>query len=863
MTKPTKYLIMVVLLAAPLSSAFNAVVWAQTIPAVTINAAGGCPTQEELRRANINPDDGSATALIGRMATAVRTGVLLYRTSALSNPTIQNISLGFDDDVEVLAGSPAGQRGPALVKRIKDPICGWLNAADLERFSQPYSLTQIPGFEKETDRLGSKNRLEARVVVKNRVDRQTGYGLRAPLFDAPFAGDEPPEDQRRGSIGFFEVLSVYDVRRADGTRCRVFRDADCFLRVGSSTTLGAGNTGIIRTRGWMRGTDVEIWPSALAVYYNSGKQGLKIHQSEPSARVGTQWRTPGVRESILAFQPEGRFEEPRERDIVRFPVIRGTPFLSDPASQKGTTLPRSETLSYVYEIVFNGQACVEDSRDGRSGCIPEPQIKDEIARLGQVVRAISNIDVLFVIDATESMGPYLQAVVAAIRRHVTEAQTRNEWSLRYSIVLYGDYNRKKEGGLDYYSLAFSPVNDLEPLNRLQSIGTFDDENKDKPEAPFAALERAANSAQWRPDAAQRLIVWIADHGNRPSGTYTTAAGTLVETKTARSVTDAIQGADKRLLSSGATAGAAHTRFVALQVQGGVTASSQADFQRFRQNADEINGILGEKVYKTIAAGAKQNLNQELETLSTSIARQITNNVEAFVDARQTVVGALQGDKSRLQANLTSSSSLLARDFLAQLGFPAERLLEIGQRIQLVRNGFVFQGGQNPDYRYWLGLRRPEFTDVRAKARDLCENLRFTDRWITVEGAMLALVRAVTFSDMRSDETIGSFYSRVFSVPASAISPTLRERTPADFLRSWTSLTPAEQEEKIGSVCKKAALLDYIGNGQFVEERDLVFDKSRNNNVVLRPGAVPKLFDWRWITSDARTEWYFIPMDGLP
>src|SRR5256885_1138766 len=76
------------------------------------------------------------------------------------------------------------------------------------------------------------------------------------------------------------------------------------------------------------------------------------------------------------------------------------------------------------------------------------------ARLGQAVRAISNIDVLFVVDATESMGPYLRSVVRALQKHVERAMANLEWSFRYSVVLYGDYNSKRQGGLDYYAIPF-------------------------------------------------------------------------------------------------------------------------------------------------------------------------------------------------------------------------------------------------------------------------------------------------------------------------------------------------------------------------------------------------------------------------
>jgi hypothetical protein len=68
----------------------------------------------------------------------------------------------------------------------------------------------------------------------------------------------------------------------------------------------------------------------------------------------------------------------------------------------------------------------------------------------------------------------------------------------------------------------------------------------------------------------------------------------------------------------------------------------------------------------------------------------------------------------------------------------------------------------------------------------------------------------------------------------------------------------------GAAARRAQLLDYVGTGQLVEnpDRDIVYDPGRNATS-LRQGASVKDFDWRWITVDARSDWYFIPLDYLP
>ena len=251
-------------------------------------------------------------------------------------------------------------------------------------------------------------------------------------------------------------------------------------------------------------------------------------------------------------------------------------------------------------------------------------------------------------------------MVAAIKKHVDDLAARGDTSLRHSVILYGDYNEKISGGLDYFALPFSSVNDRSGIDRLQNVQAYEDIHKDKPEAPFASLERAISTANWSPEAAQRLIIWIGDHGNRPPGTYHTKGGyTLVEDKTAQNVVAAIQAVDQQMKANASAAGT-KTRFVALQVQGGVTASSQAEFRKFRTDADTISSVIGEHVFRTIPAPTNMSGAREVDALRDTIAAQINLSVNAVAQARDVVLGALGGDTSRLVRDLPEA--VLAREY---------------------------------------------------------------------------------------------------------------------------------------------------------------------------------------------------------
>jgi hypothetical protein len=328
------------------------------------DAAGTCPPDEVL--AKLNPDiDGSIRSQQQRTGSPVRANLPLYRSPRLSGPLVDRRPSGLDDDLIVMAGARLGTTGPALVRRVRDNVCGWMNVKDLEHLAAPLKLVQLPGAGDGRD---LPKRLDARIVVKSGVDPRTGSSRRTPVFREPFDGPEPPESEWAGTASASEVLSVFEVRRPNG-RCRVLSEDGCFLKVGAGDTgRSRGAAESIRIRGWMAGRDVAVWPSPLAVYYRPGTEGLKIHATEPSARNGTPYADRGVETRILAFEPPGRYTEPREGNIMRFPVIRGTAVLQREPPLPGEVRP----APYVYEIAFNAPAC---AGGGRGGCMPSPLLQ--------------------------------------------------------------------------------------------------------------------------------------------------------------------------------------------------------------------------------------------------------------------------------------------------------------------------------------------------------------------------------------------------------------------------------------------------------------------------------------------------------
>jgi hypothetical protein len=131
--------------AAPVTAAAAVLVAAlaslvlDTGPGPSVDAAGTCPPDEELAR--LNPEiDGSVASQKRRTAVPARAGLPLYRRPALAGATVARAPSGADDRLVVMVGAKLGASGPALVLRVHDNVCGWMDVGGLagsSPFPQP------------------------------------------------------------------------------------------------------------------------------------------------------------------------------------------------------------------------------------------------------------------------------------------------------------------------------------------------------------------------------------------------------------------------------------------------------------------------------------------------------------------------------------------------------------------------------------------------------------------------------------------------------------------------------------------------------------------------------------------------------
>ena len=141
----------------------------------------------------------------------------------------------------------------------------------------------------------------------------------------------------------------------------------------------------------------------------------------------------------------------------------------------------------------------------------------EIDRLKEKLKAqIADLNILFILDATQSMGPYKTAITQAIEHIVDSGKDIAPHSqVKFGAIVYRDY---EDQGLAYETV--SMTSDASAFNKeLQQVKCISNDN-DLPEAQYHGIIKGLQEHDLHP-AQSNLVILIGDAGNKsaPSGAY--------------------------------------------------------------------------------------------------------------------------------------------------------------------------------------------------------------------------------------------------------------------------------------------------------------------------------------------------------
>jgi len=168
----------------------------------------------------------------------------------------------------------------------------------------------------------------------------------------------------------------------------------------------------------------------------------------------------------------------------------------------------SQERAVMYPVLdFFGRGRDTDLRiDGKATRILEVAARTRDSGDSGAGGTVGPIDILFVMDTTESMGPYLKDALAAVQEF---AGSNTDDGLRFGFIGYRDADPRFEYQAREFTVAMQPAKDFaRTLSRIRPQAT-QVQGDDIPESVFEGLHLAIQSQQWRPEAL-KLVFLIGD-----------------------------------------------------------------------------------------------------------------------------------------------------------------------------------------------------------------------------------------------------------------------------------------------------------------------------------------------------------------
>ena len=246
--------------------------------------------------------------------------------------------------------------------------------------------------------------------------------------------------------------------------------------------------------GWVSASSASLWPTRVGARYKMPKPGEDVSRMPPLLVYENK-------ESLIQLlntgsspdQPIAKGDLPKFETEMPWPIIE-----TEEVNVKGEV---HSLVKVDFLAEYRGNSPSGASEPAAS---PISSSRD----IGQVQQGLRNLDIVFVIDATGSMQPYLDATQQAVRQTMVRLQDLQKiTSIAFGLVFYRDYDF--ESGF----VTRHPIS-LDPDGRhLLSALTEQAASKggDDAEAVYDGLYEGLQNTPWRGEGlSERIVILIGD-----------------------------------------------------------------------------------------------------------------------------------------------------------------------------------------------------------------------------------------------------------------------------------------------------------------------------------------------------------------
>ena len=338
-----------------------------------------------------------------------------------------------------------------LVRKLGDreigpEVCGWAELSQLFNLANldPLLLRDLPGRENSVGIDGvTSNALDAQAVA--RASRNSdGKLVPVPVFSIPNSqriDDGGFRFKLPRPLSYFSVTYILDVEtdrngNLDGGRCEDVGEEGCFLLLG-----GRNESGVDDVIGWVRGSDVDPWPTTLSLFYTPGAINVNAYFSECAAAEQILGEgSAGICADQSTFT--GSYREADENNLPRYPIV-GVERVIDPNTGED---------AFIYEAIAPIGVCLEGSQ--REECRDASDALSADADIQRGLDQLRKVDIMFVIDGSASMERFFEPTLDAATAFADQVVATGSLSARFAAVFYSDY-RNGEGTVD--NVEFLPL----------------------------------------------------------------------------------------------------------------------------------------------------------------------------------------------------------------------------------------------------------------------------------------------------------------------------------------------------------------------------------------------------------------------
>lgn len=594
--------------------------------------------------------------------------------------------------------------------------------------------------------------------------------------------------------------------------------------------------------GWVRSEDLIFWAQREAIYPTSAQAANLMVYMDPA----------------------------RQDEMVRLNYVDdGAPDRNNAMGK----IPLLSTENGMHEVVVpinrlaNGETVVASG--GGGGTAPNDETSNDMRYwIGRILAGAGKLDVLFVMDNTESMEVYRRSVLEGISDAAQRSTFGNKLNLAFAM--FGDSFTSpvearrwgRSGPRQGYDASWSrtmPANgrfqfalmdfgwrgEIPSMQDLDTYfgGTYSDPRRDKPEIGIGALRTAIDAASWDTDPDTiRFVFYIGDDFSRLPPSETLAAE--------------IKAKNVNIIPIN-VAGSAVDRFNESWI-------SQMNLLTLLTNQHSgLGGVYDPQI--AYAAGGANSAN-----LTRTRVRDIVGAVFGFIEGFQSSTGLISDAVLQVQNDLTSRNipggTFTEQTFRNLLGGTAEELVNLFGSTEIVHVGYYPEANAQT----YVALTRLEHSALSGAINQACiamgdsENIRTSlDRMAeTLAESFLGEKRAAYAAG--EGETIPEFFNRLTHLPVEYFS-IFGNRTTSEFY-SWTQRASRDELLDVQKeLCLSDRLLRDVSDSVYVERGDYRFVEYNERLAAPVFRAQRQLkggFDWLW-GNETAIRFYFIPKAFFP